>query len=179
MKLVIIILGALMKLVLTGFMGAGKTTLQEKWEGNFPGPCLDLDHLIAVELGISRGDLGRWIEVKGFPEFRKKETLILERTLKNEPSFLLALGGGAFTTENIELIKKEKSRSIWLKVDPEVCWSRVHEDENRPLVKTGKDAFLALYKEREPLYQKADFIIPDTYPVPSWEEFCKSYNLLG
>lgn len=179
MKLVNIIEGVQMKFVLAGFMGAGKTTLQDYWREDFPGTCLDLDHLIAKRLSIPKEELGQWIEERGFPEFRKVESEVLGETLRSKGPLILALGGGAFTKENIKLIKDFEAASIWVQVDPEVCWDRVKNDENRPLVKLGKEGFMSLYNERESLYKKASFTIPGTYPLPSWDEFCKSYNMIG
>lgn len=168
-----------MKLVIAGFMGAGKTTLQESWKNEFPGKCLDLDHLIAQEVGVTRDRLGDWIEEVGFPEFRRVETKVLSEVLQQNEHILLALGGGAFSVENQEVIQGANAKSLWVNLDPEACWDRVKDDSNRPLVKKGKESFLTLYKERLSLYKKADFTIMGTYPLPSWEEFCKSYQLGG
>lgn len=167
-----------MIVVLVGFMGAGKSSLLRKWEKEFPGSANDLDELIAKAAGVAPEHLGDWIRKNGFEEFRKLETQILEKSLKSGESQILSLGGGAFHSQNRELISKSTSvYSVWIDVPVEECWRRVKNDRNRPLVSQGEEAFKDLYKERLVDYQQAKYQLSGEEELPNWEIFCKKYKI--
>lgn len=162
-------------LYILGFMGSGKTTLFEKWSSTFEGTCYDFDHELARISGIEPDQLGEWIKSKGWEEFRKRERELLLQSLDRKEG-LYALGGGTFSAENAQIFQKYPlAKTLWVQTPVELCWERVKEDSNRPLVKAGKDEFISLYKEREKLYKLANYRISGDREFPSREEFWKNY----
>lgn len=164
-----------MHLYILGFMGSGKTTLFKKWQSQYEGLAFDFDHELARRLGLRPDELGQWIEENGWDDFRTKESELLVETLKKGEG-LYCLGGGTFSKENIEKFNSfPKAETLWLNTPVEICWDRVKEDRNRPLVKQGKDEFFSLYKARESQYSKSKYQLSGENNLPEWEEFWKNY----
>ena len=164
-----------MHLYILGFMGSGKTTLFNKWREQFRGVSLDFDWELATRFGIKPNELGAWIEKFGWEEFRKAESSLLKETLVKGRG-LYSLGGGTFSEDNIEYFKTyPEAATLWLNTPVEICWERVKNDTNRPLVKAGKDEFFALYAQREALYSKAKYSLSGEGELPSLDEFWKNY----
>ena len=66
---------------------------------------------------------------------------------------MLALGGGAVGTDQIQKALRERALTVLVEVDPEEAWRRV-EGGDRPLAQ-DEAAFRTLYEERRPLYDAA------------------------
>ncbi len=164
-----------MHLYILGFMGSGKTTLFEKWRSQYDGVAFDFDHELAMRLGLKPSELGQWIETNGWKDFRTKESELLFETLERGEG-LFSLGGGAFSKENIQKFNSfPNAQTLWINTPVEICWDRVKEDGNRPLVKRGKDEFFSLYKERESQYSMSKYRLSGENDFPDWEEFWKNY----
>ena len=75
--------------------------------------------------------------------FREVETRILREVLKNNPTGVIALGGGAWTFErNRNLMNKHGCVTVWLDAPFELCWERILiSGGSRPLARDeGYDA---------------------------------------
>lgn len=146
------------KYLLIGFMGSGKSTLMKELKGRLNKiPCKDLDHLIADSYEVSPSELGLEIEKRGLADFRQRERELLEQELEREGPVILALGGGAIGQDLIDHCQKlVDCQLVWLMTPFELCWQRINNDENRPLVKEGEGAMRKLFQERAPLYAQAD-----------------------
>jgi len=166
------------KLIITGFMGAGKSTLLTSWKADFEGRAFDLDHLVAKAAGVAPDRLGGWIAEVGFDEFRKQESKLIKKFLQKQGRGLLALGGGAFHSENRELwLEQDEVKSLWLDAPLDVLWRRVEKDGNRPLVADGREAFEALYRQRLEDYQSADYRLVSVGELPSFSQWCSDSKL--
>ncbi len=140
-------------IVITGFMGCGKSRVARALARQLDVPLVDLDDVITAQQGRTPAQL---ITEAGEPAFRAIETNTLRELLKTMQTGVIALGGGAWIEEtNRELIEQYGCSSIWLDVPFEVCWGRIRiSDEDRPLGRTREQA-LALYNRRKPIYQLA------------------------
>src|SRR5690349_8354491 len=140
-------------IVITGFMGCGKTEVARYLADCLGRPLVDLDETITRREAKSPA---RLISEDGEQFFRTKETNALETVLKNNETAVIALGGGAWIQdENQALIGAFHGTSVWLDVPFEVCWRRIAASrEDRPLGKSRVEA-LQLYERRLPTYQKA------------------------
>ena len=140
-------------IVITGFMGCGKSKIARALARRLDVPVVDLDDIITARHGRTPAQL---ITEDGEPVFRAIETNTLRETLKTIPAGVIALGGGAWIEEtNRELIDQYSCFSIWLDVPFEVCWARIEaSEEDRPLGRTREQA-LNLYERRKPIYQLA------------------------
>ena len=142
-----------MKLVITGFMGCGKTWVARELARHLNLEMIDLDDCITQREGRSPAQL---IKEEGEPAFRSIESAVLCEVLETEASGVIALGGGAWIEErNRSLIDQFNCVSVWLDVPFEVCWSRIEASEkDRPLGKTRDEAHKR-YDRRRPVYQLA------------------------
>ena len=143
--------------VITGFMGCGKSKVARELAERLNLAMVDLDERITARTGRTPAQL---IDEDGERAFRVVETETLRDVLQSGEAGVIALGGGAWIeAANRELIDQYGCVSVWLDVPFEVCWARIeHAGEDRPLGRTKSEA-AALYKRRRPIYQLATFPI--------------------
>ena len=145
-------------IVITGFMGCGKSKIARALAQHLNVSFVDLDESITARTGRTPAQL---ITEDGESAFRRIETDTLREVLHAGEAGVIALGGGAWIgSANRELIDEYGCASIWLDVPFEVCWSRIESaGEDRPLGRT-RDQAAALYERRRPIYQLATTHIP-------------------
>lgn len=144
-------------IVITGFMGCGKSKVARELARRLDVLFVDLDEKITHREGRSPAQL---IVEDGEPAFRATEANTLRDVLKTKVAGVIALGGGAWIEEkNRRLLDQSRCITVWLDAPFEVCWSRIETSaEDRPLGRTRSQA-LELYQRRRPLYQLAQFRI--------------------
>ena len=147
-----------MKLVITGFMGCGKTQVARELARRLNLEMVDLDEAIITREGRSPAQL---IIEDGEAAFRAIESDVLRSLLETDGERVIALGGGAWIQEiNRKLIRQYNWVSVWLDAPFEICWARIEASEDdRPLGKTREQA-QALFDRRRPIYELADVHIP-------------------
>lgn len=138
------------RIVITGFMGAGKTTVARSLARQLNYPLVDLDQLVAMREGRSVKQI---IDQDGEQPFREAETLALRDALENNTLCVIALGGGAWTFErNRALVSEHAGVTFWLDAPFELCWQRIRQEGDvRPLARDRESA-LRLYQDRRALY---------------------------
>ena len=82
---------AIRRIVLTGYMGVGKSTIGRALATEFGWTFLDIDDLVQQATGHSIMEI---FADRGEAEFRREESLALVRSLRQSDA-ILALGGGA------------------------------------------------------------------------------------
>ena len=155
------------RIVLTGFMGVGKSTIARHLAFILQTGRVDLDSVIESN---ERRTIAEIIEANGEMRFRQIETENLRKVLSEYDARILALGGGAWTiAENRRLIEAESCTSVWLESTFEHCWRNIKSSKrDRPLAR-NKEQAKKLFEERQNFYCLTDwhFIIkPD---LTSWE----------
>ena len=142
------------KIVITGFMGSGKSTVARALASRLEGEMLDLDQSIESETGRSPSEI---IETDGEPAFRQIESRILRGALEDSAPDVVALGGGAWISEaNRKIINGHGALSVWLDAPFEHCWKRIVESGGaRPLARTKTEAE-NLFTQRRTAYELAD-----------------------
>lgn len=143
------------RIVITGFMGAGKTTVARALARLLRCDALDLDDLITEREGRTPRHL---IDEDGEAFFRDAETRALAFALASSAARIIATGGGAWTIErNRALIAAHADCiSVWLDAPFELCWERIGgEDDARPFARDREKAG-RLYDERLAAYRLAD-----------------------
>jgi shikimate kinase/3-dehydroquinate synthase len=142
----------LAKLVLIGFMGAGKTTAAR----TLGAAAVDVDEVIEAREGRRVQDL---FEVRGEAAFRELEERVTLELLGDPAVTVVALGGGALGSGAVRDALRSH-RVIWLETVGEEAWSRVEGAGGRPLA-TDPRRFHALHEARRPVYESvADVIVP-------------------
>jgi shikimate kinase len=144
-------------IVITGFMGCGKTEVARKLARALNLAAIDLDETIAQQQGRTAAQL---IVDKGESAFRAIETSTLREVLNTQTHSVIALGGGAWIMgANRELIAEHGGVAVLLDTPFDICWQRIEAaEEDRPLGRTREQAE-ELYRLRRPIYQLANIHI--------------------
>jgi len=143
------------RIVLTGFMGVGKSTVARHLAVILQTQRIDLDSVIEAS---EKQTIAEIIKSCGLMRFRQIETETLRRVLTEDSARILALGGGAWTiAENRRLIKTQNCTSVWLESSFEHCWRNIKSSKReRPLVE-NKSQTEKLFDERQNFYCLADW----------------------
>lgn len=148
---------------LTGFMGAGKSTVGRSLANLLQWCFVDLDREIERLEGKAIRDIFASL---GEVEFRRIENQTLRNTLSEAVSpTVIALGGGTFSQlENARLLESRRAQVIFLEVNLEILLQRCSGAtarcgvNPRPLAQ-DEGAFRALYRQRLPTYRTAGLTI--------------------
>jgi shikimate kinase / 3-dehydroquinate synthase len=137
-------------LALIGFMGAGKTTLAEAVAGRIGRRSVDADRLLEGRAQIS---IGAFFAQRGETEFRVAEASLVRELFRQSPPAVVALGGGAVKTPEVQSVLRERAFTVLVEIDVETAWKR-SKDTDRPNAQ-DEGVFRRLYEERQPLYRGA------------------------
>jgi len=141
------------RVVLTGFMGAGKTTVGRLLARRLGWRFLDVDTEIETATGATIAQL---FQERGEPWFRELEHETI-RGLLAADSVVLALGGGAIEdarTRNL-LLSNDKTRLIHLEVTLETVLLRCQGTESIRPVLQDQGNLERRYRLRLPLYRES------------------------
>jgi shikimate kinase len=144
-------------IILTGFMGTGKSTVGKKLAARLGRQFLDTDALIEQESGMS---IGQIFAEKGEPYFRTLETQMIARVCATRAT-VIATGGGAMVSEVNARTLKNSGTVICLTAHPEVILARVRGNMDRPLLQ-GENPLAKiqeLLRTRAEAYARADMEI--------------------
>lgn len=140
---------------LTGFMGAGKTTVGKQLGFRLGLPVFDTDEMIE---SIRQTTIQELFHKEGEAAFRHCETEVLQK-LSWENVIITTGGGVILKKENREWMRR-KGTVIYLHAEPETIVRRLQKDQTRPLVRQkSEEDILKLYDERLPYYLEADFVV--------------------
>jgi shikimate kinase len=143
-----------LRIVIAGFMGAGKTTVAVALGRLLDCRSIDLDDVITAREGRTPQ---RLIDDEGEAAFRDLETRALRDALADCSECVIALGGGAWTLErNRRLVDEHGCVAVWLDVPFDLCWQRItrHGEEDRPFARDRARAH-DLFEARRPAYKLA------------------------
>ena len=142
------------RIVITGFMGAGKTSVATALGRLLDCGSIDLDDIITASEGRTPQQL---IDDESEARFREAETRALRVALEVGRERIIALGGGAWMLErNRLLVAEHECVSVWLDASFDLCWERIqlHKAEDRPFARDRARA-QALFETRRPFYKLA------------------------
>lgn len=144
------------RVVITGFMGAGKTTVGRALANLLGEPFIDLDDAVRELEGRGPREL---IDEEGEDYFREAETRALRDVLERGEARVVATGGGAWTlARNRALVAEHGGLSVWLDAPFDLCLQRIDTEGARDARPFARDTERArrLYAERLAAYQQAD-----------------------
>ncbi|HEV3459495.1 MAG TPA: shikimate kinase [Thermoanaerobaculia bacterium] len=163
-----------MRIFMTGFMGAGKTTVGERLAALLALPFVDLDQEIERLAGSTVREI---VERQGEPWFRRLELEALQSVVGRGDA-VIATGGGTLTSELGARLIRDAGLSVWLNPSFATIVERIGAlgKADRPLFREEAQV-LALYRERLPAYRKADLTV-DVAPDEAPEEVAARIGLL-
>lgn len=138
-------------IILTGFMGSGKSSVGPKLAKSLGFTFVDSDTFIAQQKNIS---IIQIFQVYGEEYFRELEANFILQ-YQNTKQMVIATGGGMPIFNDI----KKLGLIFFLKADFQTLYNRIHLSQDRPLLK-DKASLYQLFTERKNIYEKnCDFII--------------------
>ncbi len=146
---------------LTGFMGAGKSTVGALLAQRLGWRFVDLDIEIVKREGRSIAEI--FADV-GEPQFRHIESAVLQACLSGELApAVIALGGGTFIQPgNRALLREQHAKTVYLEADFNLLQDRCCTEEGtRPLMQDPMK-FRDLFEQRRPIYSLADLTVSTT-----------------
>lgn len=151
------------RVVITGFMGAGKTTVGRALARLLGAPFVDLDDVVKELEGRGPREL---IDEEGEEYFREAETRALRHALQESEARVVATGGGAWTLErNRSLVAAHDCLSVWLDASFDLCQRRIKDGggpSDRPFARDPERA-RGLYEQRLAAYQLSDLRVRVTH----------------
>ncbi|HSO74121.1 MAG TPA: shikimate kinase, partial [Blastocatellia bacterium] len=139
---------------LVGFMGSGKTEAGRALARLLGYSFLDLDASIEERAGKSIREI---FAQHGEKEFRRLETEAI-KSLASLRSSVVALGGGAYQSEENRLLLRATGLAVWLDCPFDICFERVKGDASRPLL-TSRNEASKLFDQRRAAYGLADLVV--------------------
>ena len=136
-------------LVLTGFMGAGKTTVGRLLAAKLGVPFTDSDHVIEARAGQP---IRQIFAEQGEAAFRALEHDVIAGLLAG-PGCVLAVGGGAPLHEGTRDLLAGAAAVVYLRVSYDEAMRRVGGDRGRPML--ARPGVKQLFAERDPGYAAA------------------------
>ena len=146
------------RIILTGFMGSGKTTVGPLVARHLGWKFIDVDDVIEEETGVKIAEIfARY----GEPAFREREHATIAR-LAAADGLVLALGGGAIERAETRdlLLAAPATLLIHLQVELATTLARCSGTESIRPVLADQTNLATRYERRLPLYRTAHVSIP-------------------
>lgn len=151
-------------IVLTGFMGTGKTVVGKELSRLLGIKIIDIDNEIEKAEGITINEI---FKIYGESKFRDIETEMI-RKISQKNNIIISTGGGAVLREENMKLLRENGIIVCLLAEPETIFERTKNNTDRPLLKVSDPLkkIKELLEYRMPFYKKADIIINTESKTP-------------
>lgn len=139
-------------IILTGMMGAGKTTVGKELATIMNCNFIDLDETIEKNYG----KISDIFKQEGEEYFRQIETLELKK-LNIQETFVLSTGGGiVLKDENIKILQT-LGYVFYLEASTDTIYERIKNQKHRPLLNTPdpKRSIEEILSKRKKLYENS------------------------
>ena len=165
-------------LVLTGFMGTGKTSLGKLLAEKLGRGFVDIDQKIEQDSGMT---IPQIFEKYGEKYFRELEKNAVKEVAARK-NLVIATGGGTVKDEeNIRLLK-DSGVMVCLTTEPEEIFRRTERRGERPVLDASDEDRLNTIKkllaERQKFYAQADYTVDTTdwSPLQIMNDICKHFR---
>jgi shikimate kinase len=157
-------------IVLTGFMGTGKTAVGRELARLLDMKLIDVDTEIENSKEMTINEIFKEF---GEPAFREIETDMIKKVSRNKHVIISTGGGAVLKQENMDTLR-ETGIIVCLMASPETILRRTGSTNDRPLllVENPLEKIRELMDFRKPYYEKADIVIAteDKTPLQIAEE---------
>jgi shikimate kinase/3-dehydroquinate synthase len=155
-------------IILSGFMGTGKSTVGRALAATLGLSFIDTDAEIEREAGSSIVDL--W-QRDGEPAFRARESEVVEKLLADEAPRVISFGGGTVTSERTRHLAVDRGIVVTLTATPETSVARAGSMATRPNLAAGRDPVARardLLAQRSSAYAECHLTVStETLDVPT------------
>jgi len=150
----------MVNIVLTGFMGAGKSAVGRRLAERLGMSMVDTDDIIEKEAGMRITEI---FQRFGEERFRELEREVVKKVSRLDNHVIITGGGVVLNKENMADLRR-KGVIIHLHADPEVIYNRVRGESHRPLlqVKDSMKRIRELLEYRAPFYADNDMEVDTT-----------------
>ena len=147
-------------LILTGFMGTGKSVVGQLLAEQLGRPFVDTDALIEEQAGQSINDI---FAQQGVAAFRRMESAVVQE-LAGRTGLVIATGGGTLVDPKNRARMMDTGTVVCLSAHPEEILARVNDNDRRPLLQVPDphEAVEQLLAQREPAYRAVPWQIDTT-----------------
>ena len=147
-------------IILTGFMGVGKTSVGTQLAKDLGYTFVDTDKLIEADQNMTITTI---FAKHGEPYFREIEAKIVQEVAQKE-SQVVSTGGGAVLWDMNRDAFKKAGFVVCLTASPEKIYDRIKHETHRPLLQTAdpKLKIKELLDSRARFYAQADVTIDTT-----------------
>lgn len=144
-------------IILTGFMGTGKTEVGRELSNMLGWKLIDVDDEIVKSKKMSINDLFSQL---GEPVFRDIEADMIRSVAANKKTIISTGGGAVLRQENMDVLRKN-GIIVCLTASPEIILERTGNSDERPLLRAGNplEKIRELLDFRKPFYERADIVI--------------------
>lgn len=137
------------RVIITGFMGSGKTAVGKRLAQRTDMDFVDTDVLATEKMGIS---IRKAFAERGEEYFREvEEEAVRDALAAGARQRVVSLGGGAVTSAATRSLLEDEEAVIWLAVDVETAFRR-SRGGSRPLARDRRE-FERLYQQRQSYYE--------------------------
>lgn len=149
----------MIRIFLTGYMGAGKTTLGKAFARKLQIPFIDLDWYIEERFHKTVGEL---FTERGEAGFRELERNMLHEVAEFEDVIISTGGGAPCFYDNMEFMNRV-GQTVFLNVHPDVLFRRLRvAKQQRPILQGKEDEELKAFiiqtlEKRAPFYTQARY----------------------
>ena len=169
----------MVRIFLTGYMGAGKTTLGKAFAHKMNIPFIDLDWYIEERFHKTVGEL---FTERGEAGFRELERNMLHEVAEFENVIISCGGGTPCFFDNMEYMNRQ-AQTVYLKASPDVLFQHLKMGKvERPLLKDKTEDEMKQYIRdslaiREPFYSRAQYTL-DVSLLENYDKIKDSVRLL-
>lgn len=168
------------RLYLTGFMGAGKSTIGKLLAKQIGYRFYDTDHLVMKGFGKP---VSRIFAENGEEAFRRAEILVLNELVRRDRS-VISTGGGTLVRDEAFNIARRSGTLVYLRAPVSSLYERViFSPKDRPVVDVPdtESIFLQRFEERRHYYEQADITVDtiDRRPTDVVQEIIQKLTLLS
>jgi len=152
-------------LILTGFMGSGKSTIGRELARRLNRPFIDTDDQIEAS---QKMEISEIFASCGESFFRIFEEKVVGNIMAGNKQAVISLGGGTLLSDKTTDLVLASGILIYIKSKPEEIWKRIKHSTRRPLLrqegsvwqkKDYLDRMAGLMQQREKGYRRAHFYI--------------------
>jgi len=153
-------------IILTGFMGTGKSTIGRLVANKLNRKFVDMDALIEQREGRP---IPQIFEQNGEPYFRQLEANLC-RELAAQTGLVIATGGGTRVPKENLRVMEQSGLVVCLDCEPEELWRRIGQSDNRPMLAEQDEGrftrLWALLEIRTPAYGRIKHHLDVTHLPP-------------